>query len=136
MNNKIKKNRHAYYYLRYHLVVKTEKQYPVITGNLEKRLHEITDNIFIQKWKCTVNNIQTAPYYIHVTFESSPQIQPSVLINNFKTVSARLIRKEFIACLVTYSDRPFFWGDTYLLCTDGKHTEEIIRSYLDTQKAG
>jgi REP element-mobilizing transposase RayT len=33
--------------------------------------------------------------HCHILFEAKPQIQLSKLINNFKTVSSRLIRKRF-----------------------------------------
>ncbi|NEW59745.1 hypothetical protein GSY74_00475 [Sulfurovum sp. bin170] len=46
--------------------------------------------------------------YLHIAFESSPQIQLSKLINNFKTVSSRYIRKEFKEYLKPFYWKPFF----------------------------
>lgn len=46
--------------------------------------------------------------HIHILFESSPQVQLSKLVNNFKTVSARLIRKEFKDQVDKYYYKPLF----------------------------
>ena len=89
------KNRHAVYKLQYHLIIVTKYRHPVINKDINKRLKEIAYNIFENKWNCKILEIETEKDHIHIAFEANPQTQLSKLINNFKTVSSRLIRKEF-----------------------------------------
>lgn len=103
MNNpEYRSNRHSCYLLQYHLVVVTKYRHPVIINELKSRLIEITKDIFENKWECSIISINTDNNHIHLLFEAPPQVQLSALVNNFKTVSSRLIRKEFANELAPY----------------------------------
>ena len=86
-----KKNRHSCYLLKYHLVVVTKYRHPVLTEEVSNRLYEITRDVFVNAWGCTVISMKTDQDHIHVLFEAPPQVQLSKLVNNYKTVSARLL---------------------------------------------
>jgi hypothetical protein len=58
----------------------------------------------------------------------------STLINNYKTVTSRLIRKEFQDFLKPYYSKPFFWSDSYFICTVSDRTEEMIRHDLQNRQ--
>ena len=66
-------------------------------------------------------------------FESSPQVQLSKLVNNFKTVSARLIRKEFKDQVDKYYYKPLFWSNSYCIISSGGAPIEIIKKYIENQ---
>lgn len=127
------KNRHSVYFLQYHLVVVTEYRHPVITGDLKDRLFEISHSIIDSDWKCRILEINSDRDHIHILFEAPPQVQPSRLINNYKTVTSRLIRKEFQEFLKPYYWKPYFWSDSYFICTVSDRTEEMIRHYIQNQ---
>ena len=76
------------------MVVVTKYRHPVINGRIRERLLEITGETF-RKWKCNVISAEGSLDYLHVYFSAPPQVRLSDLVNNYKTVSARLIRKEF-----------------------------------------
>ena len=107
--NKYSRNRHAVYKLQYHLVVVTKYRHPVITGKLNDRLLEISRSVIEEYWKSKIIEMNTDKDHIHILFETSPQTQLSRLINNYKTVTSRLIRKEFAEELKPYYCRPYFW---------------------------
>lgn len=88
-------NRHSCYMLEYHLVFVTKYRHPVITGTLKDRLLELTHHIFDNHWNCRVTAVNTDGDHIHIMFEAPPQVQLSKLINNYKTVTSRMLRKEF-----------------------------------------
>ena len=111
--DKYNKNRHAVYKLQYHLVVATKYRHPVITGKLNDRLLEISRSVIEEYWKSKIIEMNTDKDHIHILFETSPQTQLSKLINNYKTVTSRLIRKEFAEELKPYYCRPYFWSDAY-----------------------
>lgn len=63
-----------------------------------------------------------------------PNIMPSKFINNLKTVSSRLIRKEFGEELKPYYLEPVLWTRAYCLLTTGGATIDVIREYIQNQE--
>ena len=128
-----KVNRHSCYSLEYHLVVVTKYRHPVIVGELQKRLIEISHSIIENDWGCTISVINTDKDHIHILFEAKPQVQLSKLANNYKTVSSRLIRKEFADSLKSYYWKPYFWSDSYFVCTVSDRTHNMVEMYIHKQ---
>ena len=71
----------------------------------------------------------------HILFEAPPQVQLSKLVNNFKTVSSRLIRKEFKEHIDKFYYKPYFWSNSYLILSTGGTTIETIKQYIENQNA-
>ena len=126
-------NRHAVYLLQYHLVVVTKYRHKVINNELKDRLIEISYSIIESDWKSKIISINTDEDYIHILFETSPQTQLSKLINNYKTVTSRLIRKEFSKQLEQYYWKTYFWSDTYFISSVSDTSEAMIKTYIDKQ---
>jgi putative transposase len=129
----LNKNRHSVYDLEYQLVVVTKYRHNVLTDAITKRLLEITRNLFEQNWKCKIFEINTAQDHVHILFEAPPQVQLSKLINNFKTVSSRLIRKEFAEYLSRFYWKPYFWSNSYFVVSVSDRTHEAVQKYIRTQ---
>lgn len=102
---------------------------------MNERLKEIAHNIFENRWKCEIVEIKSEADHLHIAFEAMPQIQLSKLVNNFKTVSSRLVRKEFAEHLKPYYRKPFFWSPSYCLLSVGGASIEIIKAYISAQAA-
>ena len=128
------KNRHAIYKLQYHLVVGTKNRHPVLTEELSDRLIQISRKVIEDDWKCRVLGINTDKDHVHILFEASPQTQLSKLVNNYKTVTSRLLRKEFSSALEKYDCKDRFWSDSYFLSTVSETTEEAVRIYIQEQE--
>lgn len=126
------KNRHSIYKLQYHLVVVTKYRHKIIDKEISDRLKEIANEQF-EKWKCEIIEIECEADHLHILFEAMPQIQPSKLVNSFKTVTSRLIRKEFASYIKKYYWKPFFWSPSYCLLTTGGATVDIIKEYIQNQ---
>jgi putative transposase len=101
---------------------------------MNQRLKEIAYDIFENRWGLKVIEIETEQDHLHIAFESNPQTQLSKLINNFKTVSSRLIRKEFKSHVDKYYWKPYFWSPSYCLLTVGHSTIEKIQAYVRNQE--
>ena len=71
--------------------------------------------------------------HIHILFEAPPQIQLSKLVNNYKTVTSRILRKEFSEELSRYYWKPYFWSDSYFLCTVSDRSHAVIERYIADQ---
>lgn len=126
-------NRHAVYLLQYHLVVVTKYRHKVINNDLKDRLIEISYSIIESDWKSKIISINTDEDHIHILFETSPQTQLSKLINNYKTVTSRLIRKKFSKQLEQYYWKPYFWSDTYFISSVSDTSEAMIKTYIEKQ---
>lgn len=127
------KNRHSYYRLSYHLVVVTKYRHKVIDEAIKKRLIAIFTEILEERWGCQLVEINTDEDHLHVLFNAPPQVQLSKLVNNLKTVSSRLIRKEFSEQLAPYYWKPYFWSNSYLILSTGGATIDIIKKYIEDQ---
>ena len=132
-NNEYHTNRHSCYMLEYHLVVVTKYRHPVIVGKIKDRLLELSKFIIEDCWKCSISTINTDKDHIHILFEAAPQVQLSKLVNNFKTVTSRHIRKEFADELSPYYWKPYFWSDSYFICTVSDRTHAMVDRYIRDQ---
>ncbi|SHF72643.1 putative transposase [Caldanaerobius fijiensis DSM 17918] len=105
MNVEYNTNRHACYNLKYHLVIVTKYRHKCLTNEMLKRLENI-----LSKWSCTLIEFNGEADHIHILFEAPPQVQLSKLINNLKTVTSRLIRKEYAEYLSKFYWKPYLWN--------------------------
>lgn len=132
-NNIYKTNRHSCYLLEFHLVVVTKYRHPVIQGTIKDYLIKQTKLLF-DAWRCTIKAVNTDKDHIHILFEAPPQVQLSKLANNYKTVTSRLIRKNFSEELKPYYRKPYFWSDSYFVCSVSDRTESAVKAYIDSQE--
>lgn len=132
-NGEYRRNRHSCYLLEYHLVVVTKYRHPVITGTLKDRLLELSGFILEECWGCRISTVNTDLDHNHILFEAAPQVQLSKLVNNFKTVTSRRLRKEFADELTPYYWKPYFWSDSYFLCTVSDRSHEMVDRYIREQ---
>ncbi|MEH2170197.1 MAG: transposase [Nostoc sp.] len=59
----------------------------------------------------------------------------STLIGNIKTVSSRLIRKEFPTIKEKYFyNKPYFWTGAYFVPSCGAVTVEQLKHYVENQE--
>ena len=128
------RNRHSCFKLTYHLVVITKYRHKVIDESIKKRLIQIFTDILENKWNCHLIEINTDLDHLHVLFDAPPQVQLSKLVNNLKTVSSRLIRKEFSEQLKPFYWKPYFWSNSYLILSTGGATIEVVKKYIEDQK--
>ena len=116
-----KTNRHSCYLLEYHLVVVTKYRHPTLTGRLRERLLELSYNIIEDYWKCGIHEINT------------DKDQLSKLVNNYKTVTSRCLRKEFAEELKPYYWKPYFWSDSYFICSVSDRSHAAVEAYIKDQ---
>ncbi len=126
------KNRHAIYRLTYHLVVVTKYRHPCITKEMHERLRLITKGLF-SDWNCTLLEMNGEQDHIHLLFETPPQVQLSKIVNSWKTVTSRAMRKEFEEHLSSFYWKPYFWSSSYMLFTTGGAPIDVIKKYIENQ---
>jgi REP-associated tyrosine transposase len=125
---------HCIFSLTYHLVLTTRYRRKVITKEMLDRLQEIF-NATLEKWNCDLIEFNGEADQVHAPLATAPNVQLSVLVNNLKTVSSRLIRRDFKEIVNKVYWKPVFWHRSYCIVTAGGAPLEIIKRYIENQDA-
>lgn len=97
------------------------------------RLEEICRDL-CNKWEVDMETFGGEADHVHLMLDMHPNIMPSKLVNNLKTVSSRLIRKEFKEHLKQfYWQKPVLWTRAYCLITVGGAPLEVLKDYIQKQ---
>lgn len=71
--------------------------------------------------------------HVHLLVDLSPDIAVSKLVNTLKTISSRLIRKEFAEHLKPFYWKPVFWTGAYCAISAGGAPLEVLKQYIQNQ---
>jgi putative transposase len=123
---------HCVFSLRFHLVLVTKYRRKTITKEMLEGLRVIFGET-LEKWRCELIEFNGEADHVHLLLQTNPTIQLSKLINNLKTVSSRLIRRDFKKQLSRIYRKPVFWHRSYCLISSGGATIEILRKYIEEQ---
>jgi putative transposase len=96
------------------------------------RLNEIFSTL-CQRWGAELLQFNGENDHVHLLIELTPKIEPSKMVNNLKTVSSRLLRKEFSFELGRTYKKPVLWSRSYCILSCGGAPLEIIRRYIECQ---
>ncbi|MFN7865666.1 MAG: IS200/IS605 family transposase [bacterium] len=89
----------------------------------------------LTKWESVLLDFNGESDYVHRIIDDKHDIALSKLIANLKTVSSRLIRKEFPYLAAKYFDnKPYFWAGAYFVASCGGVTVEQLKKYVENQK--
>jgi putative transposase len=123
---------HCVFSLHFHLVLVTKYRRRCITKEMLKRLRVIFQET-LEKWHSELIEFNGEADHVHLLFRTNPTVQLSKLVNNLKTVSSRLIRRDFKEHLKRIYRKPVFWHRSYCLITAGGATIEKLRKYIEEQ---
>jgi REP-associated tyrosine transposase len=123
---------HCVFSLHFHLVLVTKYRRKAITKEMLERLRMIFGET-LEKWRCELIEFNGETDHVHMLIQTNPAVQLSKLINNLKTVSSRLIRRDFKKHLSRIYLKPVFWHRSYCLISTGGATIEILRKYIEEQ---
>jgi putative transposase len=123
---------HCVFSLHFHLVLVTKYRRKAITKEMLERLRVIFGET-LGKWRCELIEFNGETDHVHLLIQTNPAVQLSKLINNLKTVSSRLIRRDFRGHLSRIYRKPVFWHRSYCLISTGGATIEILRKYIEEQ---
>lgn len=126
---------HCVFRLHYNLVVVTKYRQKCITAPMLERLKIICTEL-TKKWECELLEFNGEADHVHLLLSLNPKVAPSVFANNLKTVSSRLIRKDFGEELAkVYWKKPVFWSRSYCIITCGGAPLSVIKQYIEQQAA-
>ena len=135
MSINYRKGFRSVYTLNAHLVLVTKYRRPAINKERLKRLHTIFKKT-LEKWDCQLTDFNGESDHCHLLIEFKPDVQLSKLIANLKTVSSRLIRKEYPELSSQYFyGKPHFWTGAYFVASWGGVTVEQLKTYVENQSS-
>ncbi len=120
-----KATRHSRYHIFYHLVWIPKYRKCILSGKVAERVEAILMEIAEDKG-LEITGLEVMPDHVHLFVSSPPQHSPSLLVNWFKGISARLYNHRF-------KDGRIRWAPAYYVGTAGTVTKETIRKYIEEQ---
>jgi putative transposase len=106
-----------------------------INNEILARLKEILAST-LTKWDSALLDFNGESDHVHLIIDYKPDIALSKLIANLKTVSSRLIRKEFPDLAAKYFyNKPYFWTGAYFVASCGDVTVEQLKKYVENQNS-
>ena len=124
---------HCIFDLKYHLILVTKYRRKVIHPLLLKRLEMLFDRL-LKQWECELMEFNGEADHVHLLLSTHPKAQPSKLINNLKTVTSRIIRKEFTSHVNRfYYKKPVFWSRTYYFISVDGAPLSVLKQYIQNQ---
>ena len=123
---------HCAYRLHYHIVFVTKYRRKCLTAEMLESLTAIVGRLG-EQWQCHLIECNGESDHVHLLLETQPTTPLTKLVNNLKTVSSRLLRRDFGAHLQKCLRQPVLWSRSYCLITCGGAPLEILRQYIENQ---
>lgn len=134
MSTNYHKGFRSVYKLTAHIVLVTKYRKKAISKKILLRLKEIFTDTLI-KWECNLVEFNGESDHVHLLIDYKPDISLSKLIANLKTVSSRLIRRDFPELAGQYFyHKPYFWTGAYFVASCGGVTVSQLKQYVENQK--
>ena len=126
-----RKNSHAVYDIKYHVIWVTKYRYKILSGPIAIRARELI------RQGCEARGIiilqgSVGKDHIHLLVSCPPSLAPSKILQYLKGRSSRLLQDEFPELKKRYWGQ-HLWARGYFCATVGTVTEEIIRNYIANQ---
>jgi len=135
MSTNYNKGFRSVYKLTAHIVFVTKYRKKAISPEILNRLKEIFNDT-LNKWECNLIEFNGESDHIHLLIDYKPDIALSKLIANLKTVSSRLIRRDFPFLASQYFyNKPYFWTGAYFVASCGGVTVNQLKKYVENQKS-
>jgi len=122
---------HAVYSLKYHMVIITKYRRKVLSQEKIEYIKEVISSI-LKKNNGELLEINGEEDHIHILFEISPVVVLTKLICSIKTISSRMLRKEYKMESLR-SKKGTLWSSSYFIATCGEVRLEILKGYIEKQ---
>jgi putative transposase len=124
------RKRHSVSKLVVHLVFTTKYRRKLLTGVMIEQLRDAIESA-CGKLECDLIEMD-GEHHIHLLVAYPPKLSISVMVNNLKAVSSRMLRLQNMH-LTRQSKSAALWSRSYFACSAGGATIETLRAYVDSQ---
>ena len=123
---------HCVFSLNVHLVLVTKYRRKCINQAMLDSLKSNCERLSNQ-WECKLLEFNGEPDHVHLLISMNPKVSPSIFVNNLKTVTSRLLRRDFPSELAKFYRKPVFWSRSYCILSCGGAPLSIIKQYIEQQ---
>ena len=125
------RKRHSVSKLVVHLIFTTKYRRKLFDGRMIEQLHDAFSSA-AGKLECEIIEMDGEPDHVHLLVASPPKLAVSVMVNNLKSVSSRMLRQQNTH-LRMQSKTGLLWSRSYFVCSTGEATIETLRAYVQSQ---
>ena len=125
----LKNNRHSYYNLKYNLILVTKDNRECINKEMEKKLDVIFKEL-VENKNGSILDFHSRANFIYLYFELPVNLNLADFLTNLKTVSSRLIRRDFKEYLKGFYENGGFWSENYCIFTERDKFKEYIEEFF------
>lgn len=122
---------HCTYALSYHFVFVTKYRRRCLSAAMLDRLKVILTELCSGYGRLVEMNGEAD--HVHLLVELNPRAAPSVIANNWKTVTSRLLRRDFANELDRFYSKPVLWSRSYFVASCGGAPLAVIKQYIEQQ---
>ncbi|MDQ3459253.1 MAG: IS200/IS605 family transposase [Deinococcota bacterium] len=129
----LKSHSHSVFRLYYHLVLVTKYRRKALSGDMLKSAEEIVTRL-CESWEYELVELSGEADHLHILFEAHPGMELAKFVNNLKTVTSRLLRRDYGERLARFYYKPVLWSGSYCILSTGGAPIEVIKRYLESQE--
>ncbi|SST05045.1 Transposase and inactivated derivatives [Acinetobacter baumannii] len=107
------------------------RQRKLFDGQMIEQLHDAFSSA-AGKLECEIIEMDGEPDHVHLLVAYPPKLAVSVMVNNLKSVSSRMLRQQNTH-LRMQSKTGLLWSRSYFVCSTGGATIETLRAYIQSQ---
>ncbi len=130
-----RKQTHAVYYTRYHIVVSTKYRRKILRGGVGEYLKKIAFQITRYHPEIEIIEINTDVDYMHVLISIPPKMSVSEVVRMLKANTGKKLREKFPHLDKVYWGIEGIWSIGYFVSTVGVD-EKVIQNYIEHQGQG
>ena len=128
----LKSHAHCVSNLHAHIVFVTKYRKKVINAEILKNLEQIFSRLCHDR-KCKLVEFNGESDHVHLLVEFSPDTALSTLVGSLKSVSSRLIRRDYPDHVAKFYWKPVFWTSAYCVITAGGAPLDVLKTYIQNQ---
>ena len=125
------RKRHSVSKLVVHLIFTTKYRRKLFDGQMIAQLREAFGSA-AAKLECEIIEMDGERDRVHLLIAYPPKLAVSVMVNNLKSVSSRLLRQQNTH-LRMQSKTGLLWSRSYFACSAGGATIETLKAYVLSQ---
>ncbi len=123
---------HAVYHTRYHIVFTTKFRRKLIKGGMGRYLCYLVKSLERQHPEIQIIESNTDEDHIHILVSIAPKISVADVVKIIKANTARMMKKKFPFITSGYWHNDMMWSIGYFVSTVGIN-ETVIQKYIEMQ---
>ncbi len=127
-----RRQNHAVYYTRYHLVFTTKLRRKILKGGMGRYLAYLIRSLTRRHPELQIHEVNTDEDHVHILLSIAPKLSISDAVKIIKANTARMMKRKFPFLQTGYFTKQTVWSVGYFVSTVGIN-ESTIKKYIEMQ---